>query len=129
MEPALLKEVTSLDLADITSGDAARKQQFVKDLGAAFTNIGFVAIKNHGLSDALRSDLYENVKQFFSLPDEVKKKYEFPELFGQRGYIGKGKETAKGFKVADLKEFYHVGQPEPIGQMPSNIFPDELHDF
>lgn len=129
MEPALLNEVPSLDLADFTSGDAQRKQRFVEDLGAAFTNIGFVAIKNHGLSDALRNDLYESVKQFFSQPDDVKKKYEFPELFGQRGYIGKGKETAKGFKVADLKEFYHVGQPEPIGQMPSNIFPDEFPDF
>jgi len=103
MEPALLNEVPSLDLADFTSGDAQRKQKFVEDIGAAFTNIGFVAIKNHGLSDELRNDLYENVKVFFSQPDEVKKKYEFPELFGQRGYIGKGKETAKGFKVAELK--------------------------
>ncbi|WP_353717929.1 2-oxoglutarate and iron-dependent oxygenase domain-containing protein [Dyadobacter sp. 676] len=129
MEPALLNEVPSLDLADFTSGDARRKQQFVEDLGAAFTNIGFVAVKNHGLSDDLRNNLYESVKEFFSQPDEVKKKYEFPELFGQRGYISKGKETAKGFKVADLKEFYHVGQPEPIGRMPSNIFPEEFPDF
>src|SRR5690606_28309767 len=63
MEPALLNEVPSLDLADFTSGDARRKQQFVEDLGAAFTNIGFVAIKNHGLSDALRNDLYASVKE------------------------------------------------------------------
>ncbi|ACT93922.1 isopenicillin N synthase family dioxygenase [Dyadobacter fermentans] len=129
MEPALLNEVPSLDLADFTSGDARRKQQFVEHLGEAFTNIGFVAIKNHGLSDELRNDLYDSVQEFFSQPDDVKRKYEFPELFGQRGYIGKGKETAKGFKVADLKEFYHVGQPEPVGQMPSNIFPEEFPDF
>lgn len=129
MEPALLDQVPSLDLADFTSGDAGQKQQFVDDLGAAFTNIGFVAIKNHGLSDALRNDLYQSVQQFFSQPDEFKKKYEFPELFGQRGYVGKGKETAKGFKVADLKEFYHIGQPDPVGTMPHNIFPEEFPDF
>ncbi|MCF0065008.1 isopenicillin N synthase family oxygenase [Dyadobacter chenwenxiniae] len=129
MEPALLNQVPSLDLADFTSGNTERKMQFVAELGDAFTNIGFVAIKNHGLSDALRNELYEKVKQFFALPDEVKKKYEFAELFGQRGYIGKGKETAKGFKVADLKEFYHIGQPDPIGSMPSNIFPEELPEF
>ena len=76
MEPALLNEVPSLDLADFTSGDAQRKQRFVEDLGAAFTNIGFVAIKNHGLSDTLRNDLYESVKQFFSQPDDIKKKNE-----------------------------------------------------
>jgi len=129
MEPALLNEVPSLDLADFTSGNSAQKEKFVADLGSAFTNIGFVAIKNHGLSDELRISLYEAVQRFFSLPDEQKKKYEHPELFGQRGYIGKGKETAKGFKVADLKEFYHVGQPEPIGSMPSNVFPEELPEF
>jgi isopenicillin N synthase-like dioxygenase len=129
MEPALLNEVPSLDLADFTSGDWERKEKFVADLGAAFTNIGFVAIKNHGLSDDLRERLYDAVQLFFQLPDDIKKKYEHPELFGQRGYIGKGKETAKGFKVADLKEFYHVGQPEPVGAMPSNVFPDEQPEF
>lgn len=129
MEPALLDEVPSLDLADFTSGDAKKKEKFVADLGSAFTNIGFVAIKNHGLSDDLRTKLYDTVQHFFSLPEAEKKKYEFPELFGQRGYIGKGKETAKGFKVADLKEFYHVGQPEPIGDMARNVFPGELPEF
>ena len=129
MEPALLDQVPSLDLADFTSGNAEQKKQFVADLGEAFTNIGFVAIKNHGLSDTLRNELYETVKQFFALPDEIKQQYEFADLFGQRGYIGKGKETAKGFKVADLKEFYHIGQPDPIGSMPSNVFPEELPGF
>ncbi|WP_159470942.1 isopenicillin N synthase family oxygenase [Dyadobacter sp. 3J3] len=129
MEPALLNEVPSLDLADYTSGDAVKKEKFVADLGSAFTNIGFVAIKNHGLSDVLRIKLYEAVQRFFFLPETEKKKYEHPELFGQRGYIGKGKETAKGFKVADLKEFYHIGQPEPVGDMAHNVFPDEFPEF
>ena len=89
MEPALLDEVPSLDLADFISGDAQKKAKFVADLGSAFTNIGFVAIKNHGLSDDLRIKLYDIVQRFFSFPEAEKKKYEFPELFGQRGYIGK----------------------------------------
>jgi isopenicillin N synthase-like dioxygenase len=129
MEKELLNEVPSLDLNDFTSGDPDRKAQFVADLGAAFNTIGFVAIKNHGLTEEMRTQLYEQVKRFFSLPEEEKKKYEFPELYGQRGYIGKGKETAKGFKVADLKEFYHVGQPEPVGDMPANVFPENLSEF
>lgn len=129
MEPALLNSVPSLDLADFTSGNTEQKDKFVAELGDAFTNIGFVAIKNHGLSDDLREKLYASVQEFFAQPDEVKRKYEFPNLFGQRGYISRGKETAKGFKVADLKEFYHIGQPEPIGNMPSNVFPDGFPDF
>lgn len=126
---ALLDEIPSLDLADFTSGDAKLKNQFVQDLGAAFTNIGFVAIKNHGLTEELRTDLYETVQEFFYQDDELKKKYELEDVAGQRGYIGKGKETAKGHSRPDLKEFYHVGQPEPREDMIANVFPEELPDF
>jgi isopenicillin N synthase-like dioxygenase len=126
---ALYNQIPSLNLADFTTGDPARRDSFVQALGDAFTNIGFVAIRNHGLTDDLTANLYRASEAFFKGPDEVKKKYEHPELNGQRGYVGKGRETAKGFKVADLKEFYHIGQPEPEGEMPANLLPDEYPDF
>lgn len=129
MEQALLDEIPSLDLADFTSGDPERKAKFVQEIGKAFNNIGFVAIKNHGLSEELRAKLYEAVQKFFYQPDELKKKYEFPELAGQRGYVGKGKETAKGHSRPDLKEFYHVGQPVVEGDMYKNVFPAEVPEF
>ncbi|MBA4852557.1 isopenicillin N synthase family oxygenase [Emticicia sp. BO119] len=129
MEQALLDEIPSLDLADFTSGDPERKAKFVQEIGKAFNNIGFVAIKNHGLSEELRGKLYETVQKFFYQPDELKKKYEFPELAGQRGYVGKGKETAKGHSRPDLKEFYHIGQPEAEGDMYTNVFPAEVPQF
>ena len=128
-QDTLLDNIPSLDLSDFTSGDATRKAKFVADLGAAFNNIGFVAIKNHGLTEDLRTKLYDSVQAFFKQPDDVKRKYEFMELNGQRGYIGKGRETAKGFKVADLKEFYHIGQPQAEGDMPHNVFPAEVPEF
>lgn len=129
MEPALLNKVPSLDLEHFTTGNEFQKQQFVAKLGEAFTNIGFVAIKNHGLNDEIRNKLYEVVQKFFLQTDEEKRKLEFKNLFGQRGYISKGRETAKGFKVADLKEFYHIGQPNPSGNMPLNVFPENLPEF
>ena len=125
----LLDEIPSLDLSDFTSGNAIQKEQFIQALGNAFNNIGFVALKNHGLSDELRENLYEASKEFFSLSDEQKKQYEHPELAGQRGYVGKGKETAKGHSRPDLKEFYHIGQPNPTGNMPANVFPVETPTF
>jgi isopenicillin N synthase-like dioxygenase len=128
-EIALLDKIPSLDLSDFTSGSPDRKAKFVQDLGTAFNNIGFVTIINHGLAEDLRTKLYETVQAFFKQPDEIKQKYEFLELNGQRGYIGKGREKAKGFKVADLKEFYHVGQPEPERDMPDNVFPEEIPEF
>lgn len=134
MSEKLFDEIPSLDLADFTSGDPQKKQAFVNALGEAYNNIGFVAIKNHGLTDEQTAHLYDTIQQFFSLSDEVKTKYEVPELAGQRGYIGKGKEHAKGRTTGDLKEFYHVGQHvtdnDPIkDQYPDNIWPEELPEL
>jgi isopenicillin N synthase-like dioxygenase len=134
MSEILYDEVPSLDLADFTSGDVAKKKKFVADLGAAYNNIGFVAIKNHYLTDDLSAKLYAVIKKFFALPDDVKQKYEIPGLAGQRGYIGKGKEHAKGRNTGDLKEFYHIGQEveddDPIKkEYPTNVWPDEIPEF
>lgn len=131
MSDKLYTEIPSLDLADFTSGDPVKKKQFVADLGQAYQNIGFVAIKNHGLSDELTERLYASVKEFFSLPDEVKLQYEETVLAGQRGYISKGREKAKGRNTGDLKEFYHVGQPKAnqLPEYPDNIWPKEVPAF
>lgn len=133
----LFDEIPSLDLADFTSGTAEQKAAFVKKLSDAYQNIGFVAIKNHGLSQELQDRLYHSIKSFFALPDEIKAKYEKPEIGFQRGYTGKGKEHAKGRNTGDLKEFYHVGQElsnipdsDPLkSEYPANLWPDEIPEF
>lgn len=135
MSKVLYDEIPSLDLADFLSGDAERKQKFVQALGTAYTNIGFVAVKNHGLSDELTKDLYDVIKRFFALPEEVKLKYARPELAGQRGYTPKGQEHAKGRSTGDLKEFYHVGQEvtdenDPVKEeYPDNVWPEEIPEM
>ncbi len=134
MADILYDEIPSLDLADFTSGDPIRKNKFIQDLGAAYNNIGFVAIRNHYLTDALSDRLYSSIKKFFALSDSIKQKYEIPGLAGQRGYIGKGKEHAKGRNTGDLKEFYHIGQNvqdnDPIkNEYPDNVWPAEQRDL
>lgn len=137
MSEILYQEVPSLDLADFTSGNAAKKAEFVKNLGDAYQNIGFVAIKNHGLNELLQHKLYEVIQRFFALDDTKKAAYEHPEIGYQRGYTGKGKEHAKGRNTGDLKEFYHVGQDlpaipdeDPVKQeYPSNVWPTEIPEF
>lgn len=134
MSNILYNEIPSLDLADFYSGDPERKSKFVAGLGEAYNNIGFVAIRNHYLTDELSNKLYAVVKKFFAQPDELKQKYEIPGLAGQRGYIGKGKEHAKGRNTGDLKEFYHVGQTVPENdplknEYPDNVWPAELPEF
>ena len=133
----LFDEIPSLDLADFTSGTPAQKAAFVQKLGEAYQNIGFVAIKNHGLSQNLQDRLYGSIKEFFALPDSIKSKYEKPEIGYQRGYTGKGKEHAKGRNTGDLKEFYHVGQEKSLipdsdpvkNEYPENLWPAEIPQF
>ncbi|MBD3627549.1 2-oxoglutarate and iron-dependent oxygenase domain-containing protein [Cyclobacterium sp.] len=137
MSEILFDEIPSLDLADFVSGDRDKKAAFVRNLGDAYENIGFVAIKNHGLHQAMQDELYAAIQKFFSLPDEVKAKYEKPEIGFQRGYTGKGKEHAKGRNTGDLKEFYHVGQAmdhipndDAVNEdYPHNVWPAEVPGF
>ena len=104
------KGIPSVDLSDFLSGIETKKMQFVADLGKAYEEIGFVAVRNHQIPDELIDELYAKNKAFFELPKDVKKKYEIEGMGGQRGYTSFGKEHAKGMTECDLKEFWHFGQ-------------------
>jgi isopenicillin N synthase-like dioxygenase len=105
-----MQNIPSVDLRDFLSDDPVRKQKFVNEIGKAYEDIGFVALKGHFLDDKLVGELYGEVRNFFNLPLEVKEKYEIPGIGGQRGYVSFGKEHAKGRSAGDLKEFWHFGQ-------------------
>lgn len=129
-----MSAIPSVNLEDFISGDPARKEKFVKEIGAAFEGIGFVALSGHFLSDELVEDLYSEIKKFFQLPQEVKDKYEIEGIGGQRGYTSFGKEHAKGKKEGDLKEFWHFGQyvednPKLEAEYPANVIVKELPKF
>ncbi|MFN8249569.1 MAG: 2-oxoglutarate and iron-dependent oxygenase domain-containing protein [Ferruginibacter sp.] len=102
--------IPTVDLAEFLSGDQEQKKKFVQKLGQAYEEVGFVSVKNHGISDGLIADLYKYVQQFFSLPLSQKKKYELVGMAGQRGYTSFGTEHAKGSEAPDLKEFFQFGQ-------------------
>ena len=117
--------IPSIDLAEFRSGDPARKDKFIQELGKAYEEVGFVAVKNHGIADELIEDLYKYVQQFFSLPLDQKKRYEIAGFAGQRGYTSFGKEHAKGSESPDLKEFFQYGQT-PTGKYKEEPYPDNV---
>jgi isopenicillin N synthase-like dioxygenase len=129
-----MNKIPSVNLKDFLSEDSNTKQQFINDIGKAYEEIGFVALKGHFLDDTLVDNLYKEVKNFFALPVEIKRKYEIPGIGGQRGYVSFGKESAKGKKEGDLKEFWHFGQyvendPELEAEYPKNVMVEELPNF
>jgi isopenicillin N synthase-like dioxygenase len=116
-----------VDLADFVNGNPKQKSAFVQKLGQAYEDVGFVAVKNHGIPAELIADLYKYVQQFFSLPSDKKKKFEIPELAGQRGYTSFGKEHAKGSDAPDLKEFFQYGQLVPEDYKLKSEYPDNVN--
>lgn len=118
--------IPRLDLDTYVNGFDEERKAFSDAIGKAFNETGFVTITNHGLSKELIDELYVQVKALFALPEETKLQYEIPDLAGQRGYTGKNKETAKGFKVPDLKEFWQIGQILPEDAAGKADYPDNV---
>jgi isopenicillin N synthase-like dioxygenase len=126
--------IPRLNLLDYLSNDQSKKQAFSQAIGRAFTETGFVMISNHGLSADDITLLYDQIKNFFALSEELKNAYEIPGLSGQRGYTGKGREKAKDANTPDLKEFWQCGQTvlddDPVkNEYPENIMVSELPQF
>ena len=132
------------DSAAETARSAQRPLAFVRldqplpdlagDLGASFQEYGFAVVEGHGIDQALIDRAEALMRQFFALPDDVKRAYHRTGQAGARGYTPFGVEQAKGASVQDLKEFWHVGRDLPPGHpyaahMRPNIWPDELPDF
>ncbi len=119
-----MRAIPLVDLSKFINGTAQEKADFVNVLGDAFHSVGFVGVVNHGISKSLIEDFYAASKQFFALPTDTKRRYEDAALAGQRGYTSFGKEHAKQSKVADLKEFYQIGQEVADGHPRKENYPD-----
>lgn len=128
------RTIPVLDLSKFINGSETERKEFVDGIGDAFHNVGFVGIVNHGIPKELVDAFYDKSKAFFSLPTTSKKSYEIKDLAGQRGYTSFGKEHAKHSNVADLKEFFQIGQyvaaDDPLKPLyPDNVDVKEVPDY
>jgi isopenicillin N synthase-like dioxygenase len=127
--------MTADHIASVSLSEADRDPDaFAGKLGRSFEEYGFAIIADHGIPDELIQRAEEKSRQFFALPNEVKRKYLVEGGGGQRGYTPFGIETAKGYTAHDLKEFWHVGRDLPAGHpfrshMPDNVWPAEIESF
>lgn len=104
------------------------------ELGRSFEEYGFAVIRDHGIPQGLIDRAEAMSKEFFALPEDVKKAYHIVGGGGARGYTPFGTEKAKDANVHDLKEFWHVGRELPEGHplseyMADNVWPDEVEGF
>lgn len=128
------RTIPVVDLSKFVNGTEEDRSDFINAIGEAFHNVGFVGIVNHGISKELVDGFYKSSKDFFSLPVATKRSYEVKNLAGQRGYTSFGKEHAKQSKVADLKEFFQIGQyvegdKANTAEYPDNVVISEVPEF
>jgi len=126
--------IAVVDYSDYTSGNQVKRELFIQCFGDSFSSMGFAIVRNHGVTPELKAKLMATSKAFFEMDVDVKLKYENLALAGQRGYISKLRESAKGVNVPDIKEFYHIGQTVSDGDLikneyPANIWPKEVTEF
>lgn len=128
------RTIPVVDLATFIDGNENQKADFVQQLGKAFHEVGFVGVVNHGVSKQIVDDFYTASKKFFSLPVTEKRSYLLEGSAGQRGYTAFGTEHAKQSQVADLKEFFQIGQYVAAdharkAEYPDNVWVDAVPEF
>ncbi len=114
-------------------GDPNERAAFVREVHAAYREIGFIGVTRHDIPQELIDRAYAAVKAFFALPIETKAQYQVGKG-GARGYTPFGVEHAKDSPAVDLKEFWHVGREHVPGaawtkDYPPNIWPTEIAGF
>ena len=82
-------EISELSLSQIglqVSNEPSREALFFcgKGLREAFSKVGFVYIRDHGISQEVIKNAMEASKQYFMMPAEAKKERDFNV---QQGYV------------------------------------------
>lgn len=103
-------KIPVIDFKPFVIGDVGKQQQVAQELYNACHELGFVYIKNHGVSQALIEQVFLQSKRFFDLSLEVKHQLAWSSEFSNRGYIGIERERLDPEQPGDLKEAFNVGK-------------------
>ena len=109
-----------IDISGFAGGADDERRAIARQVADACTDIGFLLISGHGVSDPIVDALYKKTKTFFELPVSEKMKVARPQPDQIRGYSGLESESL-GLLDADaappdLKELFDAGPFDvPIG--------------
>ena len=104
------------------TGSPKEVEAVSSELFAAFKDIGFVTLTNHGMDPSLIANTFELQKKFFALPYAEKHKLKWTTPEANRGYLGVGMEQLYEGKP-DLKETFEIGHEADVNFR--NPWPEE----
>jgi isopenicillin N synthase-like dioxygenase len=129
-------EIPVIDISRFRRGDAAARAAVAAHVDQAASQVGFIQVTGHGISDALIAALTGSMDSFFTLPSESKLESRPAAVLTNRGYTGprtEGLSYSVGVVSAkDLFEAFNVGVPASefpelelsAEQYAENIWPD-----
>jgi len=103
-------QIPIIDFQPFTEGDSATRQAVAQQIYQACHEIGFMYLKNPGISPQQIKALFNQSQFFFNLPLEVKQQLAWSDEVSNRGYVGVERERLDPDKPGDLKEAFNVGK-------------------
>lgn len=98
-----------IDISGLSSANLIDRKAVGAALRTACLDKGFFYIKNHGVSEALIADVFDEAAAFFALPVDQKAEVDKAKSTCNRGYEPLQGQTLEAGAPPDLKEGYYVG--------------------
>jgi isopenicillin N synthase-like dioxygenase len=117
-----VQSITTLPLLDLSQldGSPEQRRQFLDELRLAARHIGFFYLTGHGIDPALLTQVQQQARAFFALPEADKLAVGMLNSPHFRGYNRAASEITRG--QPDLREQFDVGaerEPLAVAQYPS----------
>lgn len=106
-------DITALPVLDLAllDGTATQRQAFLDELRHAARDVGFFYLTGHGIDAGLLSQVQDQARQFFALPDSEKNAVAMVNSAHFRGYNRPASEITRG--RPDLREQFDLGAERP----------------
>ena len=118
--------IVDVDLLAFERGSAEQRRAVVDGVRRSLAT-GFVYTR-HDLSEDMLDTAYGVLREFFTLPAEVKQQFVATGSQGQTGYTGLLVETAASSDVPDWKEMLNWGRSLPVGHPLRERYPHRYGD-
>jgi isopenicillin N synthase-like dioxygenase len=98
----------SIPVVDLSTESIEENSAVLQQIHNAFTAVGFLFVRGHGIPREMIDRVLEEAKQFFSLPQDLKSKYRRTANSNNNGYVALLEENIDPSKPADLKECFNI---------------------
>ena len=106
-------EIPVIDIGPLVGGDRSREAETVEAIARACQDVGFMYVRQHGVSVATLDRLVAQAKLFFALPAAEKKSVPVEDSPQFRGYLPLEYTGNEGEKGKNLQEGFMIMHDRP----------------